>query len=198
MSTPVEYDDRTALVVVDMQNDFADPQGSLHVQGGDKIVPFVNQEIARARERGALIVYTRDWHPPDTPHFAIHGGKWPVHCVRDTWGAEFHPEVDVVTDHHTHKGTGHEDGYSAFTVEHVVTGERSGTGLEELLREHGVERIVVIGLATDYCVKETGLDGITKGFDVTVLLGGVRAVDLEPGDGDQALRDLEEAGAALV
>ena len=194
---PVAYDPATALVVVDLQNDFADPAGSLHVPGGEDIVAGVNREIERALESGAFVAYTQDWHPPDTPHFAVSGGRWPVHCVRGTWGADF-PAGLVVKGPSVRKAQGPEDGYSGFTVESVPTGERAPTGLDELLRSHGVTKVVVVGLATDYCVKETGLDGIRLGYDVTVLRESVRAVELEPGDGDRALAALRAAGAHVV
>ena len=192
-----EYVDGTALLVVDVQNDFADPSGSLYVQDGEQVVPFINREIERAQEAGVPVVYTKDWHPPDTPHFAEHGGKWPVHCVRDTWGAEFHPDLKAVGEVIL-KAKGPEDGYSGFSVEHLPTGERRETGLEQLLRDRGVDHVVIVGLATDYCVKETALDAVRKGFDAEVLTAATRPVDVEPGDGDRALHDLEHAGVTLV
>jgi nicotinamidase/pyrazinamidase len=138
-----------------------------------------------------------DWHPPDTPHFAKYGGKWPVHCVRNTWGAELHPDLKVVGEV-IHKAKGPEDGYSGFSVEYLPTGERRETGLEELLRQHGVDRVVIAGLATDYCVKETALDAVRKGFDSYVVTDATRPVEVEPGDGDRALREVEQAGVTLV
>ncbi|HLA16077.1 MAG TPA: isochorismatase family protein, partial [Candidatus Limnocylindrales bacterium] len=138
------FDPRTALVVVDVQNDFADPTGSLYVVGGHRIVPFVNKRIREARAAGAVVVYTQDWHPEHTPHFAADGGIWPVHCVRDTWGAAFHPDL-VVDGPSVHKGSNGEDGYSGFTMRDPVTGETLPTELEELLREAGIERVVVCG-----------------------------------------------------
>ena len=195
----IDYDDRTALIVTDVQNDFADPQGSLYVRGGEEVVGVANAEIRRALDGGGLVVYTQDWHPPDTPHFQKDGGIWPVHCVQGTWGADFHPDLDVVDEAESvRKGTGGEDGYSAFTVRDPVSGEREGTGLEDLLRRRGIERLVIVGLATDYCVKETALDARAKGFDTAVLRAAVRAVDLRPGDGERALADIEDAGAKLV
>lgn len=143
------------------------------------------------------MVYTQDWHPASTPHFEIHGGKWPVDCVRDTWGADLHPDLKVVGDQ-IRKATGPEDGYSGFSVEHLPSGERRGTGLDDLLRARGIERIVIVGLATDYCVKETALDGLRLGCDTTVLCESVRAVELQPGDGAHALAAVSEAGARLV
>jgi len=197
MRDRVRYDERTALVVVDLQNDFAQPEGSLYVRGGEEIVGAANLEVERALAAGAFVVYTQDWHPPDTPQFAPYGGKWPVHCVRDTWGADLHPDLKVVGDQ-IRKATGPEDGYSGFSVEHLPSGERRGTGLDDLLRARGIERIVIVGLATDYCVKETALDGLRLGYDTTVLCEAVRAVELQPGDGAHALAAVSEAGARLV
>ena len=196
MAESVQYDERTALLVVDIQNDFAHPSGGLSVAGGEEVVPIANREADRARDAGALVVYTRDWHPPDTPHFERYGGIWPVHCVRETWGADFHAELKVDGEL-IHKATGPEDGYSGFSVQHLPTGETRGTGLEELLRERGVERVVILGLATDYCVRETALDALRLGFAADVLLEGVRAVDREPGDGDRALEAIAAAGTRL-
>jgi nicotinamidase/pyrazinamidase len=195
----VEFDSKTALVVVDVQNDFADPNGSLYVKGAEDILTFVNAEIDRARAGGALVVYSQDWHPESTPHFERDGGVWPVHCVGSTWGSEFHPELLVSEDSEVlRKGTGGEDGYSVFTVRDPETGEEAPTALERILRAQGVERLVVMGLATDYCVKDTALDARRLGFPVQVALEGVRAVDLQPGDGDRALQAARDAGAELV
>jgi nicotinamidase/pyrazinamidase len=190
----VAYDERTALVVVDVQNDFADPAGSLYVREGEKVIPVVNEEIERARSKGAVVVYTQDWHPPSTPHFEKDGGIWPVHCVQETWGAEFHPDLDVVGDV-VRKGTGGEDGYSGFSMRDPESGEEKQTALEELLRGRDIEKVVVVGLASDYCVKETAIDAAAKGFATTVLGGAIRAVELEPGDAERAIDDMVKAGA---
>ncbi len=190
------YDASTALVVVDVQNDFADPAGGLSVQGGEEVVPVVNEEVAAATAAGATVVYTQDWHPESTPHFAKDGGTWPVHCLGGSWGAELHPALRVQGES-VRKGVGGEDGYSGFTVRDPVTGEESPTPLADLLRSRGVERVVVIGIATDYCVKETALDAARLGFATTVLRDAVRAVDLEPGDGERALTEMAAAGVAV-
>ena len=192
------YDTATALVVVDVQHDFADPAGSLYVKGAEEAIPAVNAEIARAAEAGATVVYTQDWHPEATPHFARDGGVWPVHCVGGTPGAEFHPALRVVDGAlFARKGTGGEDGYSAFSVRDPVGGEVSGTGLAEALAERGVDRVVIAGLATDYCVRDTGLDAARLGFEASVVTGAVRAVDLQQGDGERALRALAEHGVEM-
>jgi nicotinamidase/pyrazinamidase len=191
-----EYDERTALLVVDVQNDFADPAGSLYVREGERVVPVANREIERAQARGALVVYTQDWHPEHTPHFQRDGGIWPVHCVAGTWGARLHPDLQVVGEV-VRKGTGGEDGYSGFTVRDPQGGTEHATDLEGLLRERSIERTVVTGLATDYCVRETALDAIRLGFETVVLSDGIRAVDLRPGDGERALEAVRQAGARV-
>lgn len=191
-----EYDEKTALLVVDVQNDFADPGGSLYVKEGEQVVPFANEEVERALGAGAMVVYTQDWHPESTPHFQKDGGIWPVHCVQGTWGAEFHPDLEVKGEV-IRKGTSGEDGYSGFTVRDPQSGAQEGTDLEPLLRKHGIEHVVIVGLATDYCVKETALDARRLRFDTTILLDGVRGVNLQPGDDERALHDAMLAGARV-
>ena len=189
------YGDDTALVVVDVQNDFADPSGGLYVQGGETVVALVNAEVAAAHDTGATVVYTQDWHPTSTPHFEKDGGTWPVHCVADTWGAELHPDLDV-RGPVVRKGTSGEDGYSGFTERDPMSGEPHPTQLGSLLSPE-VRRIVVVGLAGDYCVKETALDGKLLGYDVVVPLGHTRFVNLSAGDDDRAVADLEAAGVTI-
>lgn len=190
------YDPKTALIVVDVQNDFADSKGSLYVRGGKRVVERVNREVEEASSSGALVVYTQDWHPPSTPHFATQGGLWPVHCVMGTWGSELHPDLDVRGEV-VRKGSGGEDGYSGFTMRHPESGDETATDLGNLLRARGIERVVVAGLATDYCVKETALDALCLGFDTIVLEDAIAAVNLEPGDDRRALDALEDAGGRV-
>lgn len=174
-----------ALIVVDMQNDFA-PGGALAVDDGDAVIGPVNRLAAEA----PFVVATRDWHPPDHASFEANGGIWPVHCVQGSKGAELHPDVDagaidVVVD------TGYTpelDGYSGF----------ESTELERLLRDHGVDKVHVVGLALDYCVKETALDAKRAGFEVVVHREGTRPVEVEPGDGERAVRELVKAGVHVV
>jgi len=192
-----EYDPRAALLVVDVQNDFAHPSGSLSVRGGADMVPLLNAEIRKAHEAGAAVIYTQDWHPLSTPHFAKDGGTWPVHCVADTWGAAFHPDLAVVGPS-VRKGSNGEDGYSGFTMRDPVTMVDRPTELEALLRQRGVERVVIGGLATDYCVRATALDALDRGLGVAVLADAVAAVDLQPGDGARALGEVTAAGADLT
>lgn len=193
------YDARTALVVVDVQNDFADPQGGLHVAGGDAVVPLVNEQVAAARAAGSLVVFTQDWHPPRTPHFDTDGGVWPVHCVRDTWGAQLHPALDVPDDAPVvRKGIDGGDGYSGFSVKDPISGEHAATGLGQLLDDARIERVVVVGLAGDVCVKATALDAVERGHEVLLPLAATRMVELQPGDGARAVAELRAAGVEVV
>ena len=193
-----DYDATTALIVVDVQNDFADAAGSLSVAGGDGIVPYVNAQVAAALDAGAFVAFTQDWHPPSTPHFVTDGGPWPVHCVAGTWGAALHPALTQDAGPSIRKGANGEDGYSGFTMRDPGTGATLPTELVGLLRAHGICRVVVCGLATDYCVRDTALDAIALGYPTSVLVDGVRAVDVRPGDGAAALARLVSAGAVLV
>jgi nicotinamidase/pyrazinamidase len=191
------YDRRTALVVVDLQNDFADPDGSLAVHGAPNVLPIVNGEIAAARNAGATVVLTQDWHPEATPHFAKDGGIWPVHCVAGTWGAELHPDLDpvaVAEAPRIRKGEHGEDGYSGFTMRDPLSGTLTPTPLQGLLREAGIEQVVVCGLATDYCVNATATDAARLGFEAAVLIDACLAVDLQPGDGERAIDAMAAAG----
>jgi nicotinamidase/pyrazinamidase len=191
------YDGTTALLLIDVQNDFADPGGALAVAGGDAIIPFLNRQVGAARRSGALVAYTQDWHPASTPHFARDGGIWPVHCVMDTWGAELHPNL-LVDGPRVRKGSAGEDGYSGFSTRDPGTGRESPTELDGLLRGAGIERLVIAGLATDYCVKATALDAIRLGYPTRILADGIRPVDLAPGDGVRALAEMEAAGVEVV
>ena len=190
------YDPKTALLVVDVQNDFADPLGALAVSGGADVVRLANAQIAHALTGDATVVYTQDWHPESTPHFAKDGGVWPVHCVQDTWGAAFHPDLRVEGEI-VRKGADGRDGYSGFSVREPLSGDVSATQLESFLRSRSVERIVICGLATDYCVVETVLDARRLGFAVEVLADGIRAVDLQRGDGERAIERMREAGSTF-
>jgi nicotinamidase/pyrazinamidase len=175
---------RTALLAVDVQADFL-PGGSLAVAGGDAVVaPLL--EAARAVD---LVVATRDWHPPHHVSFAERGGRWPVHCVAGSPGGALHPEIDRIAHVVVSKGTNSEvDAYSGF----------DGTPLAELLRGAGVTRVLIGGLATDYCVRATVLDALREGFEVAVLRDAVRAVEVQPGDGESALEEMDAAGARVT
>ena len=179
---------KQALIVVDVQNDFC-PGGSLAVAHGDEVVAPLNELIGEFLERGDPVFKSRDWHPPQTKHFQAFGGTWPVHCVQDTRGAEFHPQlkddprISVIS-----KGLGDTDCYSAFDE----------TDLAAQLRDQGVNEVLVGGLATDYCVKNTVLDALKHGFKVKAFKNAIRAVDLTPGDGDRAIDEMKAAGAQIV
>ena len=192
-----EYTPSTALVVVDVQNDFADPQGNLFVSGGDEVVARCNAEIVRALGAGAFVVYTQDWHPESTPHFQKDGGVWPVHCVAETWGAEFHPRL-LVAGPTVRKGSNGEDGYSGFTMRDPESGETTPTALESLLRERDISEVVVVGLAFDVCVKATAVDANRLGFPTTVIQAASAAVELEPGDADSSAAELTAVGVSLT
>jgi len=194
-----DYDSRTALLVVDLQHDYADPVGSLYIRGGEEIVPIANAEIDAAIDAGAEVIYTQDWHPASTPHFEKDGGLWPVHCVHDTWGAALHeglhvdPSAPVIR-----KGIGGEDGYSAFSVRDPRSGEAWETTLGTELRDRLVKRLVVCGLTTDYSVVETVSDARARHLDVDVLVSAIRAVELRGGDGERAIQRMRDVGAVLV
>jgi nicotinamidase/pyrazinamidase len=192
------YGPASALIVVDVQNDFADPKGSLSVAGARTIIPRINQEIASALADGAKVVATQDWHPPITPHFAKDGGIWPVHCVADTWGAELHPDLALPGDAlRIRKGVNGEDGYSGFTTRDPLTGETAKTELDGVLRDAGIEHVVVVGLATDYCINATALDAQALGYRTNVLVDACAPVDLKKGDGERAVAGLEAAGVGI-
>lgn len=177
--------DQDALIVVDLQNDFL-PGGSLAVEDGARVIPPINALMPRF----PAVYATRDWHPPNTKHFAAYGGTWPVHCVQGTHGAELAEELDkgfidvvVLTGSEVES-----DGYSGF----------DGTGLEDALRARGIDRVFVCGLATDYCVKETALDARRHGFETVVLTDAIAAVNVKPGDGERALEELRAAGVTTI
>ncbi len=194
----MDYGPSIALIVVDVQIDFASPDGNLNVPGGESVIPFTNDQIAKASQAGAVIVYTQDWHPGSTPHFAKDGGLWPVHCVAGTPGAEFHPDLDLVDESiFIKKGVGGEDGYSAFNIRDPESGQVSSTGLADQLRGRGVTANAVLGLALDYCVKETAIDSVAEGFKTILLADGTSAVNLRPGDGARAIAGVSLAGIAV-
>jgi nicotinamidase/pyrazinamidase len=192
-----DYAPSSALVVVDMQHDFADPAGSLYVRGGEDLVDPIAAEIAAAGEAGATVVYTQDWHPAHTPHFQQDGGLWPVHCVAESEGAALVPGLPVAGPL-LRKGTGTEDGYSGFSEVDLATGATKGTDLSTILDEAGVMDVTVVGLAGDWCVKATAIDGVRLGYTVTVPLALTRFVELEPGDTERAVADMRAAGVTVV
>jgi len=185
----MQNDKKKALIVVDVQNDFC-PGGSLAVANGDEVIAPLNELIKTFLDRGEPVFKTRDWHPAKAKHFAADGGVWPIHCVQDTPGAEFHadlsddPRVTIIS-----KGIDESaDGYSAF----------DGTDLAQILRDSGVTEVWVGGLATDYCVKHTVLDALKQGFEVKALADAMRAVNVKPGDGSLAIAEMRSAGAEIT
>ncbi|HXT64791.1 MAG TPA: isochorismatase family protein [Pyrinomonadaceae bacterium] len=180
---------KKALIVVDVQNDFC-PGGSLAVAAGNEVVAPLNKLMKEFLDRGEPVYKTRDWHPEKTKHFALYGGTWPVHCVQNTSGAEFHPDllddprITVISKGFDERA----DGYSGF----------DGTQLAQLLRDDDVKEIWVGGLATDYCVKQTVIDGVRNGFQVKALADSMRAVNVNPDDGQKAIAEMKEAGAEIV
>ncbi len=193
----VEYTTDTALLVVDVQNDFADEAGSLYVDGGEAVIDAVNEQVRAADAAGASICYTQDWHPSETPHFADYGGSWPTHCVGGTWGAALHPRLDV-RGPIVRKGTNGEDGYSGFTMSDPVSAAETPTELHGILQSRGVRRVVVVGLAEDVCVFATAKEALDLGYEVVVTRGATRPVEVQVGDGDRAMSDLAAAGATVI
>jgi nicotinamidase/pyrazinamidase len=174
-----------ALLIIDFQNDFTSG-GALEVPDGDEIA----EPVKRLAGEFEHVLATRDWHPPDHASFETEGGPWPVHCVQGTHGAELHPAMrDIDVDAIVDVGVEREDeGYSGF--------EKSK--LANLLRERGVQEVAVVGLATDYCVRASAIDACREGFDTTVVTDAIRAVEVNPGDGERALEDMREAGAKMA
>ncbi len=180
---------KKALVCVDIQNDFC-PGGSLAVSGGDQVVAPANLLIESFSRRGLPIYFTRDWHPSNHCSFIANGGTWPPHCVAGTRGAEFHPDLVIPPGAAviSKAATPGVDAYSGF----------QSTDLAGRLRDQGVDSVVITGLATDYCVKNTALDAIREGFRVEVVREAVRAVNVSPGDGDLAIREMENEGVKMI
>ncbi len=183
-----------ALLIVDVQNDFC-PGGALGVKDGDAIIPLINRYIELLGKKGYQVIASRDWHPPVTRHFREYGGIWPAHCIAGTSGAMFHeglhlpPHCRVFS-----KGMDPErDDYSALTAQ-----DEEGLPLADFLRNAGIDRLYIGGLATDYCVRQTALDGLKLGISITVLTDGVAGVDLDPADSARALAEMEAAGAVLA
>lgn len=184
-----------ALVVVDVQNDFC-PGGALAVPGGDQVVPAVNRLVEEFLARGEPVAYTQDWHPVDHCSFRQNGGPWPPHCVQGTWGAEFHPRLLV-------KGTVFKKGFDANTEAYSgfagrEGGTKDGTDLNSWLVRRGVETVWVVGLATEYCVLATAMDAVQNGYKVKVVLDAIRAVNVNPGDGERAIEKMRQSGITVV
>ncbi|MCD6465147.1 nicotinamidase [Candidatus Bathyarchaeota archaeon] len=181
--------DEDALIIVDVQVDFC-PGGALPVPEGDKIVPILNKYIEKFDEAGALIVATRDWHPPNHSSFKTHGGPWPPHCIQGTRGAEFHPDLHLPkrTKIISKATDPSREAYSGF----------EGTGLSEELKKAGIKRVFVGGLATEYCVKSTVLDALKYGFETFLLEDAIKGIDAKPGDIDKAIAEMLQKGAKKI
>lgn len=190
----VEMSRRPVLLVVDVQNDFC-PGGALGVPDGDRVIPRINRTIELFVRRGLPVLATRDWHPKVTKHFKEFGGAWPPHCIQGTKGARFHPSLAlpkgaVVLS----KGMDpDQDSYSGFQA--LNSG---GRDLESVIHEMGVDDLFLCGLATDYCVRATALDGIRRGLRVHVLSDAIKGVDLKPGDSVAAIEEMRSHGVAFV
>lgn len=184
----IKVDRQNALIMVDVQNDFC-PGGALPVKEGDKVVPVFNRVIEIFEKIGAPIYACRDWHPKNHKSFKEQGGPWPPHCVQETKGAEFHPDLkfpdNVIIISKAWRPE--EESYSEF----------EDTNLELYLRRQGVRRILVGGLATDYCVKATVLDGCRLGFQTYLLTDAIRGIDVKQGDSERAIEETKKAGAIL-
>lgn len=174
-----------ALLIIDFQSDFT-PGGALAVAGGDQIA----EPIKRLADRVDVVVATRDWHPPDHASFETEGGPWPVHCVRDTPGAQFHPAMDeIALEAVVDVGRARDDeGYSGF----------ENSDLARIMRDREVSEVYVCGLATDYCVRASAIDACSEGFEVTVVSDAIRAVEVSEGDGDRAIEEMRAAGASVA
>lgn len=184
---------KTALIVVDVQNDFC-PGGSLAVADGDQVVKPLNELIEAMQKKGQLVIASRDWHPEVTSHFKDFGGMWPKHCIQNSYGAEFHPMLETNNVTVVSKATKKdEDAYSAFDGK-----TDNGTPLNQYLKENEIEAIFVGGLATDYCVKATVLDALKNGYETIFVGPASRAVNLSPDDGDNAIKEMEKAGAIII
>jgi nicotinamidase/pyrazinamidase len=185
---PLKIDGQTALVVVDVQNDFC-PGGALPVKDGDQVVPVLNKYIEKFRLARAPIIFTRDWHPPDHNSFKEQGGPWPPHCVQNTHGARFHPDLMIPAEAEImSKADEKDEAYSFF----------QGTDMNNRLHERGIKRLLIGGLATDYCVRETVLDGLRNGFEVLLLQDASKGVDVKPGDSGRAVEEMVSKGAKAI
>jgi len=184
----------SALLVVDVQNDFC-PGGALSIPEGDKIIPVINKCIEFFENKKLRIFITRDWHPKITTHFKKHGGVWPDHCIQNTEGAQFHPDLKIPKDAMIlSKGTNpEEDAYSAF---HAI--DADGRKFLDILKHEGINELYICGLATDYCVKESTLEALKQGISVKVLIDGIKGVDLTPGDSERAVEEIVGRGAEKI
>ena len=185
---------KKALLIVDVQNDFC-PGGALGVPEGDKIVSVINKYIRTFTKKKLPIFATADWHPVRTKHFKDFGGVWPVHCIQNSRGAAFHPDLKLPKDAILlYKGMDpEEDCYSSFSAQDL-----SGQPLSKLLKRMAIKEIYISGLATDYCVKFTAIDALKHGFKVKILMDAIKGVDLKPNDSREAIKKITKMGAKKV
>jgi len=185
---------KKALLIVDVQNDFC-PDGALAVPEGNKIVSTINKYIRIFAKKKLPIFATRDWHPVRTKHFKDFGGLWPVHCIQNTKGAAFHPDLKLPKEAILlYKGMDpEEDCYSSFSAQDL-----SGQPLFKLLKRMGITEIYIAGLATDYCVKYTAIDALKHGFKVKILLDAVKGVNLKTNDSTEAIKKITKMGAKKI
>ncbi|HET6420603.1 MAG TPA: bifunctional nicotinamidase/pyrazinamidase [Geobacteraceae bacterium] len=185
----------SALLIVDLQKDFC-PGGSLAVSGGNAIIPVINRYIRIFLENNLPVLASRDWHPRNTVHFRTGGGIWPVHCVQNTEGAEFHPELALPDDAVIFSKGMNPDLYDEYSAFQAVT--ETGQRFPDFLRTNGISRLYICGIATDFCVKATVLDSLAGGFAVTLLKDAVCGVDINPGDSERAFDEMAAAGATIT
>lgn len=185
--------DRNALIIVDLQNDFL-PGGALAVPNGQKIIPVLNEYISLFKNRHLPIIATRDWHPRITKHFKQYGGLWPPHCIQNTWGAQFHPDLHLSSDTIIISAgtTEDQEGYSGFEG-----ADHSGKPLINVLEDMQISHLFIGGLATDYCVKATVIQAVKFGFKVNLLTDAIMGINIQPSDSQKAIDEMVSMGADL-
>jgi nicotinamidase/pyrazinamidase len=191
----VQYNKHVALVVVDFQNDFTDPKGTQYIPGAEGIVHAVNKEISLCREQHGTVIYIQDWHPRVTQHFKSYNGRIGEHCVRNSWGAQLHPDLEISGDV-LRKGIEGEDAFSCFSVRELETGVTKATLLETVLIDRLIKKIVFVGLATDFCIYESAIEALSKGFEVAVVVKGVCSAHVEAQT--DALAKMQKVGVEIV
>tara|TARA_B100000029_G_scaffold512514_1_gene609355 strand:- start:5182 stop:5760 length:579 start_codon:yes stop_codon:yes gene_type:complete len=191
----IQYNKYVALLVIDFQNDFSDPQGAHYIPGASEIISHINAEINLCHVSGGEVIYTQDWHPPTTKHFASHNGRAGEHCVRNSWGAQIHPDLEISGDV-LRKGIDGEDAFSCFSVRDLESGVVKPTLMETLLRDRNIQKIVFVGLSTDFCIRDSAIEALSKGFEVAVVSSCVCSTNRDVQV--QILKDLEENGVELA
>lgn len=194
---PVPVEKGSALIIVDVQNDFCSG-GALGIPEGESVIPELNRWIGAFREAGLPVAYSRDWHPPGHCSFKPRGGPWPPHCIQGSEGAMFREGLDVNGALFCKAYDADRDAYSAFQAsKQSADGTLEKLSLPAWLKSKGVRQLYIGGLATDYCVKHTALDALRDDFRVTIIEEGVRGVDVKPGDSERAIEEMKQAGAEI-